>query len=210
MDPEGGVLRAGQRSRWSVLVALLASMCLLAAPAGANAYGQLTYEQCFGSESGCISAGDGDLTDVVSVAISPDGGSLYATGKESISQFSADPVGGQLSFQMCIGDDAGEAHFPPCVADGSAAKPLDIPVSVVVDPNRGVYATSFLSDDVVQLFAGPDSLAYGGCVSADGSGGLCGNAGRETTVFFDPRDAVVSPDGNHLYAAGGAGGKPAP
>ena len=201
MAHECGVVRVGRCSRWGVLGALLSSTCLLAAPAGASAYGELTYEQCFGGASGCISAGDGDLTDVVSVALSPDGGSLYATGKESISQFGADPVGGRLSFKMCIGDDAGEAHFPSCVPDGSVAKPLDVPLSVVVDPNRGVYATSFLGEDAVQLFAGPDSLAYGGCVSADGSGGLCGNAGREAAVFFDPRDSVVSPDGNHLYVA---------
>jgi len=200
-----GVSGEGRYSRLGVLVALLASICLLAAPAGADAYGQLTYEQCFGNANGCIGAGDGDLSEVNVLALSPDGGLLYAAGKESISQFSTDPVGGQLSFNTCVGDDT-VFHFPACVADASSAKPLKLPLSVVVDPKGGVYATSVESNDVVQLYAGPGSLAYGGCVSADGSGGLCESAQREAAVFFGAGDSVVSPDGNHLYVA--AGGSP--
>src|SRR4051812_379504 len=42
-------------------------------------------------------------------------------------------------------------------------------------------------------------ITYGGCISGDGSGGLCGSAG--STALDGARASDISPDGRQLYVA---------
>ena len=66
-----------------MLVALVFVAVALGRPAPAQAVGELSYDGCFGAGAGCTVVGGGPLTGADSVAVSPNGGSVYVTGRHA-------------------------------------------------------------------------------------------------------------------------------
>jgi len=103
---------------------------------------------------------------------------------------------------------AQQAAAATCVSDtGSGGSctdgtELDSPFGVAVSPDgRHVYAAAYLAQAVVVLATAPGGeLTQVDCVSSDGTGGTCDQAGP----LWGPEDVVVSPDGDHVYVADGA------
>lgn len=125
------------------------------------------------------------LDGVESIAVSPDGRSVYAAAPD------ADAV---TAFARDL--DTGELTFVEVERDGVVgADGLDAATSVVVSPDgRYVYAAGRI-DDTVAIFArdAPTSaLGYLGLVR-NGEGGVTG--------LDAPRVLALSPDGGHLYVA---------
>ncbi len=172
-----------------------------AAPAG-----QLTYDGCVsndGSSGACAAARGDALTDVTSVAVSPDGKSVYATAGNpaAVSHFFA-AAGGQLTYDGCVSNDGSGG----ACADAPGS-PLGDATSVAVSPDgSSVYvaapAAGTLSTFAVARASG-GQLSYSGCISADGSGGLCTDA--PGTSLQGVTRVVVSPNGNSVYTGSYSG-----
>ncbi len=162
--------------------------------------GQLTYDGCVsddGSGGLCADAPGAPLSGTESVAVSPDGRSVYVASATSgtITHFFAAP-GGQLSYDGCIsGDGSGGA----CGVASPAA--LGSPTSVAVSPDgKSVYVAAAQPGAVSHFFAAAGGqLTYDGCVSNDGSGGACADAPGSS--FTNASSVAVSPDGNSVYVA---------
>ncbi len=194
--PSGSILAA----------ALLAA--LLAAPRPGNAadvLGQST------GPDGCISQ-DGDwactestaLHGAFAVAVSKDGKSAYVASVDSdtVAVLARDRSTGALSQLGCISDDGSGGLCDDGVA-------LFDPVSLSVSPdNRNVYVASHQRDPVTitalavlardRKTGALEQLAgLQGCVSDDGTGGLCTDGVGLRGVM----SAVVSNDGRFAYVA---------
>ena len=111
-----------------------------------------------------------------SLALSPDGTSLYAGTARGLLVFSRDPATGALTF------------------DGLLA--AEVISAVAVSPDGAhVYAAEYAWDRVAVLERDPSTGALSLVeVQEDGVAGVSGIAG--------PRGLAISPDGSHLYAAG--------
>jgi RTX calcium-binding nonapeptide repeat (4 copies) len=100
---------------------------------------------------------------------------------------------GELTFQSCLGPAAGCT----IIASGALADPKGVATS-----SRGAVYVS--GGEGVADFSGGSGFAYGGCVSSDGSGGVCVDApGSEQLLTFS-NGMAVSPSGGALYVAAGA------
>lgn len=125
------------------------------------------------------------LDGVESLAVSPDGASVYAASpdEDALAVFARDGESGSLDFVEVERDAVGGV-------DG-----LDASTAVVVSPDgRHVYAAGRL-DDAVAIFsrdAATSALTYLGLVR-NAEGGVSGLDG--------PRMLALAPDGRHLYAA---------
>ena len=164
--------------------------------------GQLSYDGCIsddGTGGSCVDAPGSPFNNAQSVAVSPDGRSVYVVGTYAgtVDHFFAAPQG-QLSYDGCISNDGSGGL---CVdAPGS---PLDHPTSVAVSPDgKSVYVTSGVSNSIAHFFVAPQGqLSYDGCVSSDGSGGFCADA---PGTPLDGADGVaVSPDSRSVYVVSG-------
>lgn len=130
-------------------------------------------------------AGVDGLAGAGSVAVSPDGVHVYATGFEddALAVFARDPAGGGLTFLGGERDGVGGV-------DG-----IDGAIAIAISPDGGqVYAAGF-ADDAVAVFqrnAETGLLTFDGVVH-DGVGGVDGLRG--------PRGLAFSPDGESLYVA---------
>ena len=120
------------------------------------------------------------------VAVSPDGSSVYVggAGEDALAAFQREPMSGTLTFIGVQREGVGGV-------DG-----LDLVQAVTVSPDgRNVYAASF-NDNAVAVFQ--RNTATGDLsfleVHRDGVGGVDG--------LFGAISVAVSPDGNHVYAAG--------
>jgi DNA-binding beta-propeller fold protein YncE len=162
--------------------------------------GQLTYDGCVsndGSGGLCADAPGTPLSGAESVAVSPDGRSVYVASATSgtITHFFAAPDG-QLTYDGCIsGDGSGGA----CAVASPDA--LGSPTSVAVSPDgKSVYVAAAQPGAVSHFFAAAGGqLTYDGCVSNDGSGGRCADA--PGSPFTSATSVAVSPDGNSVYVA---------
>ena len=102
--------------RWSlsnavgVMVGLVFAAVAFGPPAAAQAVGELSYDACFGAGAGCTVVAGGPLTGADSVAVSPNGGSVYVTGKGihpgdgAVAHFFVGAQG-RLAYDGCVSDD---------------------------------------------------------------------------------------------------------
>jgi 6-phosphogluconolactonase (cycloisomerase 2 family) len=229
---------AGRRGvRWTVtLVAGLAAFTATAAGAGAKA-GKLTYRDCVTTETAsgpvpagtgaCIAEGPGlstngtlsGLDNPESVAVSPNGRSLYAVSRlsDSLVRYKRDRDTGKLDYQSCVTGDtqitiAGCETVSSEATSGGSGSGLDGPESVSVAPDgKSVYVTSRFDDSVFAFSRKPNgSVTPVGCVSGDtNTTGACttipkATAGGDNSGLNDPKlkEVAISSDGEWLYAAG--------
>lgn len=221
-----------------------------------RAGGEIVYDGCFGNDSVngiCTDVPGTPLDAVSSLTVSPDGGSVYATGSGDVAVFGRD-AGGNLSYTGCVSDNGtgglcadvpgqplgstqeaalspdgatlyvasmpgtasvfdrspdGAITFAGCVSDDAGntgcANPPGNPLSgaddIEVSPDgNGVYVTG-LSSHAVAVFgrAGGGQITYEGCVSDDGSGGLCGDL--PDGVLLQPDALAISADGGSVYVS---------
>jgi len=161
--------------------------------------------------SGCISesgtkgacAVGTALAGARSAAVSTDGTSVYVASyfADAIAVFSRDLTTGALTQLAGTAGCVSESGTSGACVDGVA---LDGARTVVVSPdNRTVYVASEASG-AIAIFARDTTTGaltqlagVRGCVSQTGSGGAC-TKGR---ALGGASDVVVSPDGEHVYAA---------
>ncbi len=130
------------------------------------------------------------------IAVSPDGTNVYATSyaSDKVFAFARTPFTGALT---PIGSLAGVA--------------MDGPRAIAVSPDgENVYVTSDGSDAIAVLTRGPGGAlsqlaGTAGCVSADTSGGLCGDGNDTVFAAAAEMPVAVSPDGAAVYVAGNGG-----
>jgi DNA-binding beta-propeller fold protein YncE len=157
------------------------------------------------SESGaggaCI---DGKaLVGANSVAVSPDGGSVYVASQlsDAVAVLARDPTSGSLSQSSGTAGCVSETGDNGACADGKA---LDGSFGVAVSPDgRSVYVASQVSNAITvfqrDTVTGELTQLPGtaGCVSNTGSGGTC----TDGKALDGARSVAVSPDGDSVYVA---------
>jgi DNA-binding beta-propeller fold protein YncE len=168
-----------------------------------GAGGALTAAGCIADTSASPSlCGAGNQTaglqDPRSVAVSPDGTSVYVASQTSnaVVRFSRAP-GGALTPAGCISDTSTAV----CGA-GNKTAGLGLPQSVIVSPDgANVYVTSNASNAIVNFTRGTGgALTPAGCIE-DTGGSLCG-AGNQTPGLTGAIPLAISPDGASVYVGG--------
>lgn len=145
----------------------------------------------------CAQSADG-LDGVVSLAVSPDGKSLYAASlnDDAVVRFDRGTETGTLTPQGCIDDNDSGADDCSAATDG-----LDGARSVVVSPDgESVYAASGPDDAVVRFTRDPQNgrIFAGGCIDDNDSGP--DDCSQSTNGLDGARAVAVSPDGESVYA----------
>ncbi len=178
------------------LAAFLA-VALLAPAVGQAAPGDITFSGCIAdtNAAGCAVGFQDSLDYPTSVAVSPDGSSVYVTSEDddSISHLTR-AADGSLTFSGCIADTNAEG----CVVPAQPA--LDRAYGVAVSPNgTSVYVVS-LGDDSISHFnrAADGSLTFVGC-DADTNAAGC-DVGFQASLD-GAYGVAVSPDGSSVYVA---------
>jgi 6-phosphogluconolactonase (cycloisomerase 2 family) len=205
------------------------------------ANGSLTWRECVSADSNfntpnvlfiCQGLGtlgaDGANTGLdrpVSVAVSPDGDSVYAGTADDASVVRLDrAASGGLTYQGCITGDAalaaaGGSGSNGCVGLATVGGPagngndtgLDNLQSLVVAPDgEDVYASS-LDDAAIARFAraAGGSITYADCITADSSVAAAATTGVNDCAGISATDAglqsvraiAISPDGDSIYGA---------
>ncbi|HEV3056167.1 MAG TPA: hypothetical protein VGX45_16000, partial [Solirubrobacteraceae bacterium] len=113
----------------------------LGPPAAAQAVGELTYDGCFGAGAGCTFVAGGPLTNADSVAVSPNGGSVYVTGDVTDGAVSHFFVGaqGSLAYDGCVSNDGSGGR---CADVPGTGTPLAGADGVAVSPNSASVYTA--------------------------------------------------------------------
>ena len=172
----------------------------------AAAAGQLTYDGCIssdGSGGACATASPDALTDPTSVAVSPDGKSVYVAAAHpgAVSHYFA-AAGGQVTYDGCISNDGSGG-----ACANAPGSPLGSATSVAVSPDgSSVYVASPDAPGTLSTYAvaSGGQLTYSGCISSDGSDGACTDA--PGTSLQGVTRVTVSPNGNSVYAGSFSGG----
>ena len=209
----GGVCGVGNQT-----AGLLGAFSVAVSPDGASVYaasptsnavvrfnrgadGALTPAGCIENTGGSV-CGAGNQTagllGAFSVAVSPDGASVYVAsiGSSAVVRFNRG-ADGALTPAGCIENTGGSV----CGA-GNQTAGLGSSVSVAVSPDgASVYAASISSSAVVRFNRGAGgALTPAGCFENTG-GSVCG-AGNQTAGLLGPQSVAVSPDGASVYVAG--------
>src|SRR4051794_37716769 len=202
--------RRGLTIRITALAALLAATA--AVPARAATLGQLTPLNCFSTTAitGCESQpglnAAGGLTD--SVAVSPDGQSLYAIMSASTLVQFAIQADGSLAYVTCIGDATlGGAN--PCPVQAAGIKEGNGGGgSVVVSPDgASLYVSGYDSNSVAAFrrdTSGPSlgHLTSDGCLANTAvttCDAVAGSTHGQAAGLDGPEKIALSPDGANLY-----------
>ena len=170
--------------------------------------GNLGFESCIGSVSGCTPPSvSGVLDGVHGIAVSADGKQLYAAswGGNAIAHFTLDAAG-KPTFAGCIGKHTGCSV--PAVPD--AFEGLER-VAVSAD-GKHLYAAAPFRPNPAPVFGG-QAVSYftldaagvptfGGCVGARAG---CTPVPSYAKALEGARNLVLSGDGKHLYVASGPG-----
>ena len=230
---------AGRRSaRWTV--ALVAGLAAFTATEAGAKVGTLTFRNCVTTElasgpvptgtGACVAEGPGistngtlsGLDNPESVAVSPNGRSLYAVSRfsDSVVRYRRDRDTGKLDYRSCLTGDA-QVTIAGCEAipeatSGGGGSGLDGLESVTVAPDgKSVYVTSRFDDSVFAFSRKPKGFITAvGCVSGDTNTGNLGTGacttiptatgGGDNSGLNDPKlkEVAISSDGEWLYAAG--------
>jgi DNA-binding beta-propeller fold protein YncE len=154
--------------------------------------------------AGCVSEGAKEgcargrgLVGAFSVAVSPNGRSLYVASVDGVATFARNPSTGRLT-QLpgaagCIAEYPGDGCGP--------GRALNQVASVAVSPDgKNVYAASYASNAVVALTRDPSTGALSqapglsGCTNEDGAEGC-----QQGKALLQTFSLVVSPDGRYVY-----------
>lgn len=164
------------------------------------------------------------LRGVRSLAISPDGSSLYASspGRGAVAEFSRDAATGALDFIGCIGSATrGSGPNDPCSLIPTAG---EIPSEggiwglkdlVVSADGRNVYGVAGDDESIVQFSRDltTGALSYMGCITGNSSIGEFGDGKPPCTEIpgaskqgfrsglLGPVDIALSPDGRRAFVA---------
>jgi 6-phosphogluconolactonase (cycloisomerase 2 family) len=168
--------------------------------------GALGFAQCLGatSDGPCTSIDNTNALALAwSIAMSPDGASLYsaAISGNAIASFTRDPGTGALGIQGCVGATAAG----PCdsIANTSA---LNTPYAILMSPDGKQLYSAASAGQAIGVFnrdAGTGGITFAGCVSAAGAG-PCTSIDN-TSALRQPEGLAMSPDGRTLYAAASGG-----
>ena len=157
--------------------------------------GALTFAGCIADngQSGCVDPPNDPLVGAGSVAVSPDGGSVYvpALGDDSITHFTRAP-GGALTFESCIAEAGGAGCVDPPIDS------LDGAIGVAVSSDAAsVYVASPADDAITHFTRAPGgALTFESCIAELGLSG-CADPPIDSLDFaFAP---AVSPDGASVY-----------
>ncbi len=163
----------------------------------AAAGGQITYDGCLNNDgtSGCVDLFGTPLDGALSVAVSPDGGSVYvaSTDSNSVTHFFA-AAGGQITYDGCLNNDGTSG----CV--DLSGTPLSGAFYVAVSPDgKSVYVASSNAGSISVFTAAPGGqITYDGCFNNDGSSSCTDLPGDPLEGAFS---VAVSPDGKSVYVA---------
>ena len=160
--------------------------------------GQIAYDGCLNNDGAnfCTAVPGSPINNPESVAVSPDGKSVYVASylTNSIAHLDRSGPDGQIVWNGCF-DNVGAQG---CI--DLPGTPLTGASGIAVSPdNKSVYAASYEADSVTHFFRGSadGELAYDGCLNNDGASG-CVNVPAEP--FLAPVDVEVSADGKSVYA----------
>lgn len=160
--------------------------------------GALSFDGCIGDDpdTECATTSPANALEAAdSVAVSPDGTSVYVGSAEAIGVFSRDTSTGALTYEGCVGEDPGCTPTTPA----SAVVGLE---SVAVSPDgSSVYAANagFGEVDVLSRNASTGALTYEGCIG-DESESECKTT-IPSNVLTGAHSVAVSPDGANVYVA---------
>jgi DNA-binding beta-propeller fold protein YncE len=170
--------------------------------------GKLTYKTCWqdtGGECSHIAAGLGGVT---GLAISPDGGSLYAAGSSdgALVYFSRDASTGDLTNLGCV-EDEDNIGGSGC---GTTAKALDGAYAVTVSPDNSSIYVAGSGDRAVAHFdrdSNQASLFFGIPVQDasdpcdDSAPGIENGCVHSVPLLSQPTEIAVTPNGANVYVA---------
>jgi DNA-binding beta-propeller fold protein YncE len=158
--------------------------------------GQITFAGCVsndGSGGLCADVPGTRLATPNSVALSGDGKSLYVPVVDGVTVFER-ASGGQLTYAGCVSDDGSGG-----LCADAPGTPLEIASDVAVSRDgSSVYVTALHTHTITAFDRAPGGqITYAGCVSSDGSGGLCADA--PGTPLQAAIAVTVSPDDKSVY-----------
>lgn len=199
------------------LAAVLATLAVATPPAGA--VGAITQ---FAGTSGCFLTGGlggvctpaAGVTGTESVAISPDGATVYSYdyGSGAVAVFARDPLTGNLSqlagLAACVSLSGQDGQGHTVCADTRGPGAFGDLRSVAVSPDGRFLFVAGQSPDMVSVYSRDTSTGAltqlagaAGCVSKNGTDGDGGSTCLAYNPLLSLSSVVVSPDGKTLYVS---------
>jgi len=150
----------------------------------------------------CAQSTDG-MRGASSLAISPDGRSLYVAGAEddALVAFARDASSGALTPLGCIDDNDAPSGPDDCGSTGASADGLRGVSFVAVSPDGGSVYTASADDAITHFSRDPATggLTPVGCVDDNDSGD--DDCTRSVDGLGGVSSLAISPDGEELFAA---------